>query len=341
MAGLRLALLALGVLTLAAARRVDEGEAPNHRPVRVVADQRLQVGAGLLPLYVSQDWSHPLPGVTRAVIVVHGRLRNADTYFQTAERAAAAAGPAAIGALLVVPQFLAGIDVRDHGLAPGTLQWTLTGWMGGDPATAPAPVSSFDALDALLARLGDRTAFPNLRTIVVAGHSGGAQVVQRYAVLGRGGDRLQSAGVDVRYVVANPSSYAYFTADRPAPAGGFTPFDPARCPAFDTWKYGMQTLPPYAGEAASSVLETAYARRPVTYLLGGADTDPNHPALHKRGAADAQGPNRPPRGQAYVAYLRARHPALAQTEVVVPGVGHDGDAMFTSPQGLAALFDKR
>jgi hypothetical protein len=41
---------------------------------------------------------------------------------------------------------------------------------------------------------------------VVAGHSGGAQVVQRYAIAGKAELALTREGVGVRYVVANPST---------------------------------------------------------------------------------------------------------------------------------------
>src|SRR3984893_19299219 len=81
---------------------------------------------------------------------------------------------------------------------------------GASAPPAPAPASSFEVLDALLARLADRRLFPNLNQVVVAGHSGGAQVVQRYAIAGKGELALTRQGIGVRYVVANPSSYAYF-----------------------------------------------------------------------------------------------------------------------------------
>jgi hypothetical protein len=318
----------------------DEGYAPGESPVRVIADARLPVGTGVLPLYLSQDWDVPLPAVTRAVIVLHGRRRDADTYYAAAQNAADAAGSAARGSLLIVPQFLAGVDVRHHRLPPDMLHWTLESWMGGEPAEAPAPISSFDALDAILARLMDRAGFPNLRSVVVAGHSGGGQVAHRYAVLGRGGDRLQAVGLAVRYVVANPSSYVYFNPERPTLDGGFARFPAARCPGFDAWKYGMNGLPPYAGAAAPAALEAPFAGRQVVYLWGGGDTDRDQPALDRSCAAAAQGPHRLARGQAYFAYLKARHPDLAHRAAVVPGVGHDGGAMFRSAPGLAALFDK-
>jgi pimeloyl-ACP methyl ester carboxylesterase len=326
----------------ARSRAADEGGA-NHRPVREVADRLMAVvtasGQGELPLYLSRDWDRPLPDVTRAVLVIHGRLRNADVYWRSAQQAAAVAGPASATTLMIVPQFLADIDIPARNLNPATLHWSLEGWMGGEPARGPAPLSSFDALDAIVARLADKARFPNLREIVVAGHSAGAQVVQRYAVLNRAGAALEAVGIVLRYVVANPSSYAYFDTLRPSAEGGFAAYPAADCPRFNDWKYGLQDLPPYAPGVATAGLEARYVSRNVTYLLGQADTNPNHPALDKTCMAEAQGPYRLARGRAYVAYLRARHKqGLNQTLVEVPGVGHDGDAMLTSPGGLAALF---
>jgi hypothetical protein len=147
-----------------------------------------------------------------------------------------------------------------------------------------------------------------------------------------------SRGVKVRYVVANPSSYVYFSAGRPNAEGGFGPFDARRCPDYDQWKYGMAGAPSSIEAAA---LEQAYAGREVIYLLGGADTDPNHPALDKSCAAEAEGPTRLTRGQAYFRYLTARDgAALTHRLHMIPGVGHDGYRMLTSACGLAALFDQ-
>ncbi len=79
--------------------------------------------------------------------------------------------------------------------------------------------------------------------------------------------------------------------------------------------------------------------RHITYLLGQQDIDPNHPALDKSCAAETQGAYRLIRGHNYFDYLMRRHPqGLPQRLVEVPGVGHDGDKMFTSPAGQAALF---
>ena len=321
--------------------RHDE-RAPNERPVAAVAPRRLAVetalGRGFAPFYASCDWNAPPPAIRRAVIMIHGRLRNADAYFQLAGQARDAAGDAGRDTVLIAPQFLAAADVAAHRLPPDTLHWDWTGWMGGDAALGPAPLSSFDVLDAMLAALARRERFSALEAIVVAGHSGGGQVVQRYAAVARGGDALQDPGM--RYVVANPSSYVYFDRQRPTPQGGFAPCDAARCPGFNDWKYGLERLPAYARQAASAqALEEAYVRRDVTVLLGSADCDPAHPALDTSCAARAQGAHRFERGLSYARYMRLRHPAeFHHRTLVVEGVGHDGAGMFTSPEGVASLF---
>src|SRR5450830_701482 len=312
-------LLAAGLFAAPSAQAVDEN-AGNKAPVKVVTPETLSVsgptGQGALRLYASRDLQDPaaLADVERAVLVFHGRLRDANVYWASARKAAQAAGPAAAHSLLLVPQFLAERDVAAHALPADTLRWSLEGWMGGDAATAPAALSSFEAIDALLALLADRQRFPKLTQVVVAGHSGGAQVVQRYAV-------------------ANPSSYLYFHPERPVPAVAAT------CPGVDHWKYGWTDAPGYARQLSPAAYEARYLQRDVLYLLGSADTNPQHPALDKSCAAEAQGPYRYARGHAYVDELRQRHPGLTQRQFDVPGVGHDGDAMLGSACGQAALFD--
>jgi pimeloyl-ACP methyl ester carboxylesterase len=223
-------------------------------------------------------------------------------------------------------------------LPPATLRWSLEGWEGGEPALGPTPASSFDALDAILTYLSNRYLFPNLKQVVVAGHSGGGQVVQRYAIAApdEPAYRAHTSGVGyaVRYVVANPSSYAYFSAERPEPQIA------ASCPGYDNWKYGMDTRPRYLAAPTVAELKQRYVARQVIYLLGTADTNPDHPALDKSCMAEAQGPYRYVRGHSYATTMAKRDGGTPNHRVWdVQGVGHDGDKMLTSPCGLAALFD--
>ena len=325
--------------------------------VKAVADHMLPVattarGKGNLPFYCSLDGrpvdlTQPQPTVVRALIIFHGKLRNADVYNRSGLEAVKTAGESGKGTLLITPQFLSQEDVAAFHLPPSVLRWGPEEWMAGDNALNGGP-SSFDAIDAILALLADRQTFPNLKTAVLAGHSGGGQVMQRYAVVGRGGDALIHAGVHVRYVIANPSSYVYFSPERPVlnPKGDFTFALPAKScyGKYDLWKYGVNQPPPYVGDDNFKSLEDRYLRRDVVYLLGTNDVDPNHPALDKTCAGEDEGPYRFFRGKAYFRYMELRHPELAQDSAsqklwFVPGVEHDGDKMLNSPCGLAALFN--
>ncbi len=329
---LAFAALSTGLTAESTRSAVDEVA---HGSLRVTTS----AGTGLLPIYVSSDWSKPQPRVTRAVVIFHGIKRNAVGYFRSANEAVQSAGNAGRGTIVIAPQFLIEEDAAAFHLDSDVLRWHHERWEGGADATAPAAISSFDAIDAILAQLADRSRFPDLAQVILAGHSGGGQVVQRYAVVGRGEAALIKKGVHVRYVVANPSSYVYFSEDRPVSASNFAPYA-GSCKGFNRWKYGVEDGPPYIGQNSFAVMEENYSLRDVIYLLGTADTDPHHPDLDVSCEAEAEGPQRFARGTAYFAYIKARHPdKFLQRLWEVPGVAHDEREMFHSKCGMEALFD--
>jgi pimeloyl-ACP methyl ester carboxylesterase len=219
-------------------------------------------------------------------------------------------------------------------LPPTSCAGTTASWEAGEPATRPAAISSYEAIDAILARLSDHGLFPNIREIVLAGHSGGGQIVQRCAIVGHQIAAVEKAGIALRYVVANPSSYVYFDEFRPVSGAAFN------CLGFNTWKYGLHNGPSYLGSPPSSAtLETAYISRRVTYLLGAEDNDPNGPDIDKACAAEVQGATRLQRGANYFSYLQSRHETgLEHRVLLVPGVGHDARAIFNSACGIYSLF---
>jgi pimeloyl-ACP methyl ester carboxylesterase len=328
----------------------------SDKPVRIVADHVMKIttptGSGLMPIYISLDgqlcdFTKPEPSVRRALIIVHGLERNAEHNHRVGLRAIRNAGAAAQGTLLLGPQFLEKVDTDAHGLPGTVLRWPNEEWMGGANAENAA-VSSYAVIDAVLAQLGDRRIFPNLKTVVLAGHSAGGQLVQRYAAVGRGGDALERSGIPIRYVVANPSSYLYFSPQRPVPQSkaGFTFEIPSNtCHGeYDHWKYGLVGTPPYVQPMEAHDVEQRYVAREIFYLLGTRDNDPHHPELDRHCEAEDEGPQRFLRGEAFFAYLQSRHPELRddagkQKLWAVPGVDHDNDRMFNSECGLAALFD--
>src|ERR1700733_11723949 len=117
------------------------------RPVKVVATDRVTVttraGSGVVPIYVSADWSHASPGIRRVVIMVHGVGRDADSYFRSVLAARDAAGADPQTTLLIAPQFLADVDVAAFHLPSTVLHWDADNWQAGEPAHGPAALSAF------------------------------------------------------------------------------------------------------------------------------------------------------------------------------------------------------
>src|SRR5437868_2494689 len=102
----------------------------------------------------------PAPAkIERVLIIVHGRLRNAQTYLQSGEHAIEMAGQSST-TLVIAPQFLNETDVALHPVADTVLRWQGNEWMAGGESTAPFRLSSYEALDEIIARLSDRQQFP-------------------------------------------------------------------------------------------------------------------------------------------------------------------------------------
>lgn len=261
-----------------------------NTPVPAVQKGRLDIktrsGDFKLPIAVSRDWTKPQDDVTRAVIVIPGWPRRD---LRSGEHAAEVAGAAARTTVIVTPQFLTAQDVAAHALAHNILRWGVDDWKVGRPSDDAAAVSSFQVVDEIFHRLADHSIFPNLKTIVLAGHSAGGQFVQDYAVLGSGEDNFKGGDVHIRYVVANPATYLYLTDERPS-NGDFAPFDAATCRAFNRWNYGLQTgIPAYSPRPGSiEELKTRYLRRDIVYLLGTADNAPDGDGQDQSCAAEAQ-----------------------------------------------------
>lgn len=292
------------------------------------------------PVYANHPLAGDLGGIERIVLVQHGILRNGDAYFASGMAQLQASGVDPAKVLLIAPNFPAKED-RGFGGMPIWHAGGAHNWAGGDESVDIAlHVSSFQVLDDLLAQLADRRRMPALRSVTLAGHSAGAQMMQRYAVLNNVDETLRARGVEVRYVIANPSSFLYLTPDRPYGAG-FAPPEGAACPDYDRYRYGLQDAVPYARGRTGRALFERYAARDVTYLNGSRDDDPDHAELDKRCPAELEGATRLQRGLAYQRYERAlagSSIALHRAGFEVVGVGHDEARMFGSQCGRAALF---
>jgi pimeloyl-ACP methyl ester carboxylesterase len=323
--------------------------------------QRLPLAPGLFgTMYATRPLTVRDPSVRRAVVMVHGTLRNADTYFTTATGAAFMAG-ALDDTLVIAPAFhsAAGGDCKDK-LAPGEANWSCSGdsWRSGGASVSKAELTSFDFMDALVRRLADKKVFPNLTTVTIAGHSAGGQFVARYAMANRVHGRVP---VRLAYVVANPSSYAWPDETRPLPTGDAAPaaaaegwksedkphgdfrygrFEEAKAPGYNRWPYGLaERTGGYTKGVGADQLRAQLAARPVTYLLSQVDVLPLG-GFDDSPQAMAQGPTRRARGEAYVKYFNEKYGGKGRI-VIVPECGHNARCVFTTDEGRDVVFPPR
>ena len=270
------------------------------------------------------------PNITRALIMVHGAGRDADNYFRTALAAAFLAG-ALEDTLVIAPRFASSAGNCHDKLDTQEVSWSCSGdsWRSGGVAANNDKLTSYDLADEILRKLARKEVFPNLKSIVVAGHSAGGQFATRYEMASKIHDTL---GIPITYVVANPSSYAYLDPGRPSPDVL------AKCSNYDRWPYGLQNRTGYASGTPDEQLKKQIAARPVTYLLGELDTlplagfDSSCPAM-------AQGPTRRARGEAYAKYINEKYGAK-HSVTVINLCGHNARCMFTADPALAILFPK-
>ena len=143
-------------------------------------------------MYASADLQAGSASARQALVIIHGRLRNAADYFATGLALAKAAGPLGEATIVVAPQFLDPADVTAHHLADRYLRWN-TDWAEGRPALSPAAAnpddpaaSSYDVLDDVVAKLSNKVVVSaTARESCLSVMAAVTQMLARYAVVMR------------------------------------------------------------------------------------------------------------------------------------------------------------
>lgn len=322
---------------------VIAGLAVVPQAVAAEAQQTVRLGASTpysFVVFANSD----LQGVVtaeRAVVLVHGVRRNADDYFQSGQRLLENAGLTAADTLLLAPNFLNDMDKRAGADMP---LWPRDKWMHGTRSNGDRPgIYAFSVLDDLLAYLSDRQRFPQMKEVVMIGHSAGGQLMQRYTVMGRADQALAARDIAVRYVVSSPSSYVYLEDSR-LQDDAFKPVVTIMCPSYSRYRYGLGNAPAYLTQQGLSAeqLFRRYADRNVTFMVGSLDKNPRDRMIDRTCGASMQGSTRVERQLTYMRYeqflsakwgVEVRHPQFQ-----VEGIGHNAARLFASQPVADALF---
>lgn len=236
--------------------------------------------------------------------------------------------------LIAAPTWFATVDAQAGEAGPNDLVFNGGDWATGVNSAGPngAAISSFAALDALVSKFFDKSTYPALQQVVIAGHSLGGSFTQHYAML-----RASNSAQDpmMSFFVGNPGSYVYPTSDRPIPNPGGNCASTA-----DQWSYGLQDLPSYGqNQGSASSIASRYYGRTIMYALGLSDNE----AGDTHCEAQYQGTSHLTRGQNFQKELQSANggnvPA-SQEFNYVPNVGHEDYLIFSDPNSQAFMFSR-
>ncbi len=285
------------------------------------------------------------------LINVHGTFRNAELYHRVSQRIANRARRNN-STLIFTPQFPMLSDLRADRVNDSVAYWTNPGWKRGDLSQSrpemrrPGGISSYAALEQVIDYVANH--YPKLERVVVVGHSAGGQYTNRFAASNRVHDELVARGIDVHYIVSNPSSYVYFCDHRliDEETNSFGPVPRSQresCPHFNRYTRGSDGLNTYMARVGLERLKRQYAERDVTYIMGADDNDPDGAYLDRTCGALLQGPHRLARAQTYHAYLAYRlGPEVHERHhlYVLDGVGHSAFTIFLSDLAVRTIYDQ-
>lgn len=267
---------------------------------------------------------------SNAIFVIHGTNRNADDYYDYVKTAADNANDNST--LIVALQFPTISDIKKYGLPSDTLYWSSGGWKQGNKSQGDGRISSFAVLEQAISELIQVS--PNLKNIIITGHSSGGQFVNRFTA----GNSIEDVFDKIKFTYAplNPSSYLYFSKHRALNGFNDTFAIPLAfgCEEYNDYKYGTDNLSKtgYMSSVGQYELASRYSQRNVIYMLGENDTKASS-SFDDSCSAEYQGPNRFARGITYYNYLGFLYGDTIyenHQKIIVPRVGHNARKMYQS-----------
>lgn len=248
---------------------------------------------------------------------------------------------------VVAPYFASGGDKDfaypwDDNQKPGrgsnssALVWSGSQWSaGGDnqyPHSNKGDVSAFYILDEMIKYYDDQERFPEMKSIVLVGHSMGGQMLNRYAAVGKKLDTKAR----VVYWIGNPSSYTWLNSYRPMYI--------ADCPDYDNYRDGYTDYEDYpmtynaelVAEGTDAILENFQSRQ-IAWARALQDMGDHSSTC----GANTTGANRNERFFNFIDWFRPSCPDPEGDNcdtVDLIDTSHNNGFMFNSPAGQSRLF---
>ena len=302
-----------------------------------------------VPYASSQPIDQHSTKIDRIIVGIHASGYDAIKCLSSLSHAASKIRGARETTLIVTPQFFS-VDAIQQRIPNGMLAWRVSPYRGSSlasigPENEKFTFSAYHVMNQLLSHVANLERFPNLKHVVICGHSAGGQMAQRYAITSL---FRAPKGVSVRFVASGASSYAYLDAKRPRQSGSKVLFEKlpdelrAKYPKYNDWGFGLDERYQAFRRAQTDYLRNRYAKRRVLYLCGSEDNDPNDSTLSKTPGAMLQGRNRLERMRFFALHLvdvYGQDIEATHAFGIARGVKHNGFDAYASTEGLKFLFD--
>ena len=235
--------------------------------------------------------------------------------------------------LLMAPVFFNQMDRNRGSVKNNEISFHDAGWSAGGSVREPREfkhISSFDVLDSMIDMVMDKSKFPNLKNVVIAGHSMGGQMALHYVMT----KKSMSYDDKISYWVGDPGAYTYLSSSRP--------FSTKNCDNYNDWPYSITnvaSLPNYAQNHAGpngSHLEDLFRSRKVHFAVAENDNG----AGVKSCAAQTQGPNRIARASEWIVAQgnSSRGWPSRHTLDYMPGISHQDYPAMAYYYSLKHIF---
>ncbi len=266
--------------------------------------------------------------VTGAIIVIHGFNRNADEYFENMLSVVQSLD-LEDRIIVIAPDF----STQDDNPDDQEILWTSNSWKVGSLSvykTNKQQLSSFSVIDKIITDLNNEQNYPDLNTILVTGHSAGAQYTYLYSATNPVENTLNNK--ELLYAVANSSSYLYLNELREADSNYYIP---SNCNNYNDWPFGLEDRNNYASNSSASEIIDQVIQRNVNYFNGLLDTA----SLAYGCEYTLQGANRLDTGQRYFDFLNYYFPNHSHSFNTVSGASHDNREMYLSTEFINLLVE--
>ncbi|MED5256253.1 MAG: hypothetical protein VX818_03340, partial [Candidatus Neomarinimicrobiota bacterium] len=182
----------------------------------------------------------------------------------------------------------------------------------------------------IITDLNNKQNYPDLNTILVTGHSAGAQYTYLYSATNSVENTLNDK--ELLYAVANSSSYLYLNELREADSNYYIP---SNCNNYNDWPFGLEDRNNYASNSSASEIIDQVIQRNVNYFNGLLDTA----SLAYGCEYILQGANRLDTGQRYFDFLNYYFPNHSHSFNTVSGASHDNREMYLSTEFINLLVE--